>query len=77
MDPITATIVWGVVWFFATGLAAPIVWVCASVGLVVGDGHDGPFVLAGVVGWILGFAWSVFCIIQVILHIVDLVQLLT
>jgi len=75
MDPVVATVIWGVIWFFLMGLSAVFVWAGAGLGLLASNRQgDGAFIFGGVVGWVVGIAWSVFCIIQVVLHIVDLVR---
>lgn len=79
MDPITGTIVWGVVWFFAGSLGAVLIYVVAfAIGAAVSDDDEGgAFFVAIFIGWLLAIAWEIYVFIQVVFHIVQLVQLLT
>lgn len=72
MDPVTATIVWGVVWFFLIGAGSLIVWASMFLGLWLGDERG--MAIGTFVGWVLGLAWAAFSTIQVFIHIVDLVR---
>lgn len=82
MDPITQTIVWGVIWFVLAWVGPGILaWGFSVLGLgasaTTRRQSVGPAVIGFVVGIILALALFVFSVIQVILHIVDLVQHLT
>lgn len=72
MDPITLTIVWGIVWMAAGGLGTAIIFMLFGVifGLL-------KMPEVGVlIAWIAAIIWQGFAVIQVILHIVNLVQLI-
>lgn len=80
MDPITATIVGGVLWFFLGSLGTVIIWFAVfGIALLIILATDKEWVtaLAIPVGWILAVAWEIFVVVHVIIQAVDLVQLLT
>lgn len=73
---IESIVIWGVIWFAVMLAAVPLL---AATGSFIGDhldnGWDGPgLVVGGVTGWVLGAIVSIFSAIQVILHIIHLVQ---
>lgn len=86
MEPtILSTIIWGVIWLFAGHFVTVlIVWASALSGGLIGaaksKGRDDktPLGILGgaAIGWIIGAAWEIFVIIQVVIHIVTLIQLL-
>jgi len=78
---VTSTIIWGVIWFVAgSALSAAIFWAVLGLGALVGTAFKGAEVGAVVslpIAWVATIIWQIFVIIQVIIHIVTLVQLLT
>ena len=69
MDPITATVVAGLLWFFLGGLGGGIVYlIFVGLGALVDNLTDNPVWLgAGVIiGWIASVLWSGFVLFQVI-----------
>lgn len=81
MDPITQTVIWGVVWLFAASLGAVVVYFAiiglgALIGLLFKEPKTGA-ALAIIPAWLGAMAWEIFAIIQVVLHGVALFQLLT
>lgn len=80
MDPITATIVAGVLWFVLGAIGTVIVfWAIIGLGLLASFLFDRewPGVLAIPVAWLAAVAWEIFVLVQVIIHGVELIQLLT
>lgn len=78
MEPtILSTIIWGVLWLFVGGfVGVAIFWGTAAIGAILAKGEPGGVLIGGVVGWTLAAAWEIFVIIQVVLHVVTLIQLL-
>jgi hypothetical protein len=78
---VTSTIIWGVLWFVVgSGLAAMVFWTTIAVAGGIGALFKNPELgaLFGFpVAWVLTVAWEIFVIVQVVIHIVTLVQLLT
>lgn len=78
MDALTATVVWGVLWFVSMGVFP---FVGFLVGVFLGalfDTRGDDAVTAGAfLGWIVGGAAAVFSLIQVILHIISFVRLVS
>lgn len=85
MDPILATIIGGVLWLFIGSFVAAIVYMVgagismffATRGSDDGELSIGKPIIGIVISWILAAVVELFVIIQVIIHIVRLVQLLT
>lgn len=80
MDPILETIVFGVLWFFVgSGLSVVIYMIFVALAAAIGVTKNsmGGASLVVLFGWLAAVAWQMFVIVQVILHIVTLVQLLT
>lgn len=81
MDQITATIVGGILWFFLGSAGTVIVYFVVT--LVLGTGlaaltrHEGFIVVGIFLGWLAAIAWEVIVFIQVVLHVVRLIQLAT
>lgn len=77
MDAMTATIVWGVLWFIAIG-AFPVIGflLVGIVSVLLGTDED-LTALWAFLGWVVGGAAAVFALIQFILQIVSFVKLLT
>lgn len=74
-------IIWGVIWL----ISIPLIWVLSVVGIgitggLIGDrvdsygGGEAGASIGGFIGWIVGAIWAVIALIQVIIHVVDLVQ---
>lgn len=77
MDAMTATIVWGVLWFVLIG-AFPVIGFLAGMLIALVSGADEDFAtLWAFLGWVVGGAAAVFALIQFILQIVSFVKLLT
>jgi len=79
MDPITATIVAGVLWFVLGPIAAVILfWVVAGIGLLIYALTDQKVwtVIFGFSAWIAAVGFEIFVLVQVVIHIVHLVQLI-
>lgn len=78
MDALTATVIWGVLWFVSIGVFP---FVGFLVGAFLGSLFDAPGddgITAGAfLGWIVGGAAAVFSLIQVILHIISFVRLVS
>lgn len=81
MDPITQTVVWGVLWFFLFIGFIPAGWISGAIvgSLLVKSSRDEyPKVAGGaIIGAMIGTLLAVFSLIQVILHIINLVRALT
>lgn len=79
MDPITATIVSGVIWFFAGSIGATILlflFIGLGILLAASTNKEG-LALGGVIlGWGSAVVWEIFVVIQVIIHAVNLFKLL-
>lgn len=78
MDPITAEIVAGVLWFFLGSVGT--VFIYMGIAMLVGAlgrFKDGSFISGVLIGWIAAVIWEAFVLIQVIIHAVNLVKLLT
>ena len=73
----TATVIWLVVWLIVTGAAIPL-FTTLGVFLAVTVARDEEFAPAGLLGgWLLGLITAGWGLVQVILHIIHLVQALT
>lgn len=79
MDAITAVVVWGVIWFV-------MIWAFPFIGSLAGifvggifdkRSNDDGATLGALLGITAGWVGSVFALIQVILHIISLVKILT
>lgn len=80
MDPITATIVWGVVWFFAGSVGTVVIYfILFGIGFLLSEAteSDWPAAISVGLGWLFAIAWQIFVLIQVIIHTVTLIQLIT
>ncbi len=79
MDPILATIIGGVLWFFLGSVASVLVYLIFAVGLafVLEQVREGLAPLGFFFGWLFAAAFEVFVLVQVIVHVVRLVQLLS
>lgn len=71
----------GVLWLVVMFVAVPFL---TTIGAVVGDlispsslYKEGGGVIGGLIGWIVGGFLAVYSLVQVILHIIDLVKVLT
>lgn len=71
MDPIVATIIWGVVWLFLGSIGSAVIFFVSTLTFAAFDKEA----VGAVIGWLLAFVWQFFVVIQVILHIVRLIQL--
>lgn len=79
MDPITETIIWGVVWFFAGSLGSVLgyfIWIGIGFAIAVATNTEWPVAISVILGWITAVIWEIFVFIQVAIHIVTLVQLM-
>lgn len=79
MDPITATIVGGVLWFFLGSIGTVIIYfLVIGLGFLVAmlTDKEWPVAVAVPIGWLCGVAWEIFVIVHVIIQAVNLVQLL-
>jgi proteasome assembly chaperone (PAC2) family protein len=75
MDPVVATVIWGVVWLLLAG-------VFTYAGILVGIGFayileevfqfDGTAIFGLAVGYIAGLIAAAWAVVQVVLHIIDL-----
>ena len=76
MDAVTAEVVALVIYGFSIPLAFIVSIVLFSfIGDVLGD-EDG-LAIGAVIGWVAGIGWAAFAVIQIILHIITLVRVLT
>jgi len=79
MDPITETIVWGVVWFFGGSVVTVLIYFLVfGLGCLLAAVSDKEWIAPASVipAWICGVVWEIFVFIQVIIHIVTLIQLI-
>jgi len=86
MEPtILSTIIWGVIWLFVGhAITGIIFWVTVISGGLIGaskskglDDNTGVGLLGGaLIGWVLGVAWEIFVVIQIVIHVVTLIQLI-
>ena len=77
-DPIMGAIIAGVLWFFIGGAIEVIIYIIGfGIAAANLDKHTGASLVAIVSTWLVGIAWGVFVLIQVIIQIVRLIQLLT
>jgi hypothetical protein len=87
MDPITSTIVAGVVWFFLGSVGAALIYLLVAFGIAgpIGaavnkrnrvDGYAAGVAFGVLPAWLLAIVWEVFVIIQVIIHAVTLINLI-
>jgi hypothetical protein len=83
MDPITSTIVWGVIWLFVGSFITAGIYLVglAITALVFGSSNRASGVagtgIGVLVSWLAASVWQIFVLIQVIIHVVHLIQLLT
>lgn len=78
MDPIVAEIVAGVAWFFGGSIATVLIYLTVAMLVgALGKFRDGTFFSGVLLGWIAAVIWEAFVLIQVIIHAVNLIQLLT
>ena len=72
---IEAIVIWGVIWFMVAGVST---WVFGVIGAIIGGylTKDGEFV-GGPIGIVAGLLVAAFAVIQVVLHVVALIQALT
>lgn len=79
MDPIVETIVWGVVWFFGGSVVTVLIYFLVfGLGCLLAAWTDKEWIAPASVipAWIAGVIWEIFVFIQVIIHIVTLIQLI-
>lgn len=73
MDAATVNVVWMVVWFLLIwGFPATGVFLGSLIAIAIDEAWAGIFVF---LGWLIGGALAIFSIVQVVLHIISLVQL--
>lgn len=80
MDPISATIIAGLLWFFlgSAGTVA-IYFIVFGISIGIAALADAEWIagLGVVVAWVAGIVWEIFVFFQVIVHIIRLVQLVS
>lgn len=79
MDPILATVIGGVLWFFIGGFIGGIIYIAFALtgGALASSTDHARWALLIPIGWFLAAIWWIWVMIQVILHGIRLVQLLT
>lgn len=77
MDAMTATIVWGVLWFVLIGAFPVIGFLLGGIISIASDADEDLTTMWAFLGWVVGGAAAVFALIQFILQIVSFVKLLT
>jgi hypothetical protein len=87
MDSITSTVISGVIWFFAGSVGAVVIYFFVAFGLAGGlgalinkrdrsSGYAAGVAFGILPAWFASIVWEVFVAIQVIIHIVTLINLI-
>jgi hypothetical protein len=77
VDPIVATVIWLVVWLVLAGVFS---WLGVLIGIAFGwlfeevFQFEGALVFVVPVGWFLGWVGVGWAVVQIILHIIDLLR---
>jgi hypothetical protein len=80
LDPITAAVIWLVVWFVVREAAAVVAFLFfALVGGAIAEGTGAvwPAGVGLILGWLTAIGVTIFSIVQVILEIIKVVQLVS